>query len=89
MADVVDSLKGTSRETDVWASSTTQVFALIGVLWLSLKIFSFWRMIASLFILPGTSLSKFGKKGTWAVITGASDGIGKEYALQLAKTGFN
>lgn len=34
-------------------------------------------------------LSKFGKKGTWAVVTGASDGIGKEYALQLAAKGFN
>ncbi|KAK3069454.1 hypothetical protein LTR53_012186 [Teratosphaeriaceae sp. CCFEE 6253] len=89
MADVVDSLKDAAPETDIRASSTTQVFALIGVLWLSLKIFSFWRMIASLFISPGASLSKFGKKGTWAVITGASDGIGKEYALQLAKKGFN
>ncbi|GMF06394.1 unnamed protein product [Ambrosiozyma monospora] len=27
--------------------------------------------------------------GNWAVITGASDGIGKEYALQLAKKGLN
>ncbi|KAH0115638.1 NAD(P)-binding protein, partial [Aureobasidium melanogenum] len=45
--------------------------------------------IASLFILPGTSLSKFGRKGSWAVVTGASDGIGKEYALQLAAKGFN
>jgi 17beta-estradiol 17-dehydrogenase / very-long-chain 3-oxoacyl-CoA reductase len=34
-------------------------------------------------------LSKFGPKGSWAVITGASDGIGKEFALQLAKKGFN
>ena len=42
---------------DYWASPTTQVFAFIGLLWLSLKIFSFWRMIASLFILPGTSVS--------------------------------
>ena len=34
-------------------------------------------------------LSKFGKKGTWALVTGASDGIGKEYALQLAQKGYN
>lgn len=34
-------------------------------------------------------LSRFGPKGTWAVITGASDGIGKEFALQLARHGFN
>ncbi|KAJ6603143.1 3-ketoacyl-CoA reductase [Mycena sp. CBHHK59/15] len=42
------------------------------------------------FVLPGTSLAKFGaKKGAWAVVTGASDGIGKEFALQLAGRGFN
>ncbi|KAF7983564.1 hypothetical protein HWV62_21154 [Athelia sp. TMB] len=42
------------------------------------------------FLLSGTSLKKFGaKKGAWAVVTGASDGIGREYALQLAKAGFN
>ncbi|KAJ3373041.1 hypothetical protein HDU91_001196 [Kappamyces sp. JEL0680] len=28
-------------------------------------------------------------KAGWAVITGASDGIGREFALQLAKKGFN
>lgn len=36
-----------------------------------------------------SQLSKFGKKGTWALITGASDGLGKEYALQLAAKGYN
>ncbi|KAI7182174.1 hypothetical protein D0869_02087 [Hortaea werneckii] len=74
---------------DASAAPVTAVFAFIGVLWLSLKIFSFWRLAASLFVLPGTSLSKFGKKGTWALVTGASDGIGKEYALQLAQKGYN
>jgi 17beta-estradiol 17-dehydrogenase / very-long-chain 3-oxoacyl-CoA reductase len=34
-------------------------------------------------------LRKYGPKGSWAVITGASDGIGKEFALQLAAKGFN
>jgi 17beta-estradiol 17-dehydrogenase / very-long-chain 3-oxoacyl-CoA reductase len=34
-------------------------------------------------------LFKFGPRGSWAVITGASDGIGKEFALQLARKGFN
>ncbi|KAL1756237.1 hypothetical protein FB107DRAFT_261311 [Schizophyllum commune] len=42
------------------------------------------------FVLPGKSLKKFGaKQGAWAVVTGATDGIGKEFALQLAKAGFN
>lgn len=34
-------------------------------------------------------MRSYGKKGTWAVVTGASDGIGKEYAIQLAQKGFN
>jgi 17beta-estradiol 17-dehydrogenase / very-long-chain 3-oxoacyl-CoA reductase len=34
-------------------------------------------------------LRKYGPKGTWAIVTGASDGLGKEYALQLANKGFN
>jgi 17beta-estradiol 17-dehydrogenase / very-long-chain 3-oxoacyl-CoA reductase len=34
-------------------------------------------------------LRKYGKKGTWAVVTGASDGLGKEFASQLAAKGFN
>ncbi|KAJ7497028.1 3-ketoacyl-CoA reductase [Mycena latifolia] len=49
-------------------------------------------VLAQVFVLPGTSLKKFGAKkggGAWAVVTGASDGIGKEFALQLAKAGFN
>jgi len=47
-------------------------------------------VLAQTFVLPGKNLKKFGAtKGAWAVVTGASDGIGKEFALQLAATGFN
>ena len=34
-------------------------------------------------------LRSFGPQGSWAVVTGASDGLGKEFALQLARSGFN
>ena len=47
------------------------------------------RVLLSIFVLPGKSLSSFGPRGSWALITGASDGIGKEYAYQLAAKGFN
>ncbi|KAJ3508039.1 hypothetical protein NLJ89_g5970 [Agrocybe chaxingu] len=47
-------------------------------------------VLLQIFVLPGKSLKTFGaRKGAWAVITGATDGIGKEFALQLAKAGFN
>ncbi|EXJ57938.1 beta-keto reductase [Cladophialophora yegresii CBS 114405] len=61
----------------------------VGALTLASVVFTIARVLLSTFILPGRSLSSFGPKGSWAVITGASDGIGKEYALQLAKKGFN
>ncbi|OJT02502.1 Very-long-chain 3-oxoacyl-CoA reductase [Trametes pubescens] len=42
------------------------------------------------FIVSGKSLKKYGAgKGAWAVVTGASEGIGREFALQLAQKGFN
>lgn len=63
--------------------------AAIGTAWAAVKLGSFVRVLLSLFILPGASLSNFGSKGSWAVVTGASDGIGKEYALALARRGFN
>ncbi|TFK45588.1 3-ketoacyl-CoA reductase [Heliocybe sulcata] len=64
---------------------------------LALGAFSFARfaaktavVFAQTFLLSGISLKKFGaKKGAWAVVTGASSGIGKEFAIQLAKAGFN
>jgi 17beta-estradiol 17-dehydrogenase / very-long-chain 3-oxoacyl-CoA reductase len=53
------------------------------------QIWTFLRVLFSLFVLPGKSLRSFGSKGSWALVTGASDGIGKEFALQLARAGFN
>ncbi|KAL9067625.1 MAG: hypothetical protein Q9157_006755 [Trypethelium eluteriae] len=66
-----------------------QALAVVGGLYLSAQVFNFLRVVLDLFVIPGTSLTKFGKKGSWAVITGASDGIGKEFATQLAAKGFN
>lgn len=37
----------------------------------------------------GHQLRKYGSKCSWAIVSGASDGIGKEFALQLAQKGFN
>ncbi|KAI9824105.1 MAG: hypothetical protein M1832_002175 [Thelocarpon impressellum] len=61
----------------------------IGLLFVVSKILSYVRLLLSLFVLSGRSLREFGRKGSWAVVTGASDGIGKEFAIQLAQKGFN
>lgn len=62
----------------------------VGVLKLTLMTLRFIAMVTDLFILPRVNFDKYGaRKGNYAVVTGASDGIGKEYAFQLASKGFN
>lgn len=62
----------------------------VGILKLTTLGLSTAALILDLFLLPAKDLKTYGaKKDTWAVITGASDGIGKEYSLQLASKGFN
>lgn len=47
----------TTLVEDPWKEPVTAVLAVIGILFVTLKIFSFWRLIASLFILPGIPVS--------------------------------
>ncbi|TPX11781.1 uncharacterized protein E0L32_007518 [Thyridium curvatum] len=61
----------------------------VGALYISSKVLAYVDILVKLFVLSGTNLRKYGKKGTWAVVTGASDGLGKEFATQLAAKGFN
>ncbi|KAH8103476.1 3-ketoacyl-CoA reductase [Cristinia sonorae] len=69
---------------------------LLGFL-LAIGSFSFARFLLKTtlvflqtFVLSGKDLRKYGAgKGAWAVVTGASEGIGREFALQLAQKGFN
>lgn len=62
----------------------------VGAFKLTTFVLSVGALLVDLFLLPATNFEKYGaKKGSWAVVTGASDGIGKEYALQLARKGLN
>ncbi|RPA83663.1 NAD(P)-binding protein [Ascobolus immersus RN42] len=63
--------------------------ALVGVVSVFSLTASFLRLLSTLTVCGGYKLTKFGPKGSWAVITGASDGLGKEFALQIAAKGFN
>ncbi|KAH9167220.1 3-ketoacyl-CoA reductase [Lactarius sanguifluus] len=70
-----------------YLASGLQVF---GALSLATAISGTLSFVFSNFVRPGVSLKKFGaSKGAWAVVTGASDGIGREFAIQLARAGFN
>ncbi|CAK9437390.1 uncharacterized protein LODBEIA_P17680 [Lodderomyces beijingensis] len=63
---------------------------LFGTLKLTILLLRFGSLIFDTFILPPVDYRKFGAyTGNWAVVTGASDGIGKEFALQLAKRGMS
>ncbi|KJZ77836.1 3-ketoacyl-CoA reductase [Hirsutella minnesotensis 3608] len=61
----------------------------IGALCVGAKLISYLRLVLSAFVFSGINLRKYGKVGSWAIVTGASDGLGKEYATQLAAKGFN
>ncbi|OJD18811.1 3-ketoacyl-CoA reductase [Emergomyces pasteurianus Ep9510] len=72
-----------------WQSNAALFLLLTGGLFTACKSFSFLRALLSIFVIPGQKLSKFGPKGSWVLVTGASDGIGKEFSLQLSRAGYN
>ncbi|CCE65501.1 hypothetical protein TPHA_0L01460 [Tetrapisispora phaffii CBS 4417] len=61
-----------------------------GILKSTTLLLRFLACFFDLFVLPPVDYKKYGaKNGNYCVVTGASDGIGKEYAAQMAKRGFN
>ncbi|KAJ1506460.1 hypothetical protein HMI56_000602, partial [Coelomomyces lativittatus] len=65
-------------------------FTSVGVLTITYYLFTFWLTIFNIALKGGKSLTVYGAgRGAWAVITGASDGIGKAFAFELAKNKFN
>mmetsp|Transcript_12781 Transcript_12781/g.20884 ORF Transcript_12781/g.20884 Transcript_12781/m.20884 type:complete len:346 (+) Transcript_12781:101-1138(+) len=98
MADVVNDIVAKIAKTD-WLAETksltknagiTEVLATLTCIWFLLKVKDCFSFIWFYFLRPSTSLRKYGaRKEAWAVVTGASDGIGKEFAKQLAKKGFH
>lgn len=64
--------------------------SFLGLFKFTLSVLSYTKLLLDLFVLPATNFKRYGAKtGAWAVVTGASDGIGKEFSIQLAKKGLN
>lgn len=63
-------------------------FAAVGTYYLGKNIYGALKAFTKYCLLPRKNLhARYG--GGWALVTGASDGLGKEYCLELAKSGFN
>ncbi|CCJ29605.1 unnamed protein product [Pneumocystis jirovecii] len=67
-----------------------RLISLIGFLYLFTFAWSLKKLIYEIFLAKGLQLEKFQtRSGAWAIITGASEGIGREFSLQLSERGFN
>lgn len=70
-------------------------FALVGVIVVGAAALYILYLALEIHVLPGRPLTRYGANaklrgaGSWALVTGATDGIGREFAMQLAKGGFN
>eukprot|EP01027_Heterolobosea_sp_BB2_P012727 GEZU01018421.1.p1 GENE.GEZU01018421.1~~GEZU01018421.1.p1 ORF type:complete len:371 (-),score=84.75 GEZU01018421.1:225-1337(-) len=62
------------------------LFAVVGVVFTLVQLVRLWSFSYIHFLRPGKDLRKL---GSWAVVTGASDGIGKGYSQNLARKGLN
>jgi 17beta-estradiol 17-dehydrogenase / very-long-chain 3-oxoacyl-CoA reductase len=60
--------------------------AIFGALVVSASVLNIASAAYKSFLRPGKNLTKYGK---WAIVTGATDGIGKAYAMALAKKGMS
>uniref|UniRef100_A0A914YRZ2 Uncharacterized protein n=1 Tax=Panagrolaimus superbus TaxID=310955 RepID=A0A914YRZ2_9BILA len=66
-------------------------FAYISLAYILYRlIWSIYIIIYPYLIATPKDLHKLaGEEAKWAAVTGSTDGIGKEYAIQLAQKGFN
>ena len=63
--------------------------ASIGSLVLASKALSSARSLLKYFVWPRANLANRYGRGSWALISGASNGLGKAYCFELAREGFN
>jgi 17beta-estradiol 17-dehydrogenase / very-long-chain 3-oxoacyl-CoA reductase len=71
---------------DILDGPAMGAFAAFGALIVVKELLQIMSSAYKSFLRPSKNLTKLGK---WAVITGATDGIGKAYAMRLAKKGMS
>lgn len=87
----------TYKSVDAKLIAPAAVFSIIGILTVLSFTYKIISLLLDVYILRGIPLTKYGggrssstsKPKAWAVVTGATDGIGREFALQLARAGFS
>ncbi|EAR98547.2 oxidoreductase, short chain dehydrogenase/reductase family protein (macronuclear) [Tetrahymena thermophila SB210] len=62
-----------------------------GIAIFAVKLFELYKRLAPYFTAPVDVNERYikGKKDVWAVVTGASEGAGRDWAIELSKRGFN
>lgn len=66
-----------------------KVFMAIGMLWSIRFTIKLLKGLSYFFLKSGGNLAKRYGVGSWVVVTGSTDGLGKEFARQFAKLKFN
>ena len=66
-----------------------KILLTIGLLWTVRFSIKLLRGLNYFFLKTGPNLTERYGAGSWAVITGATDGLGKQFAINLAKLKFN
>lgn len=89
MCSFIDQLQSIGTKSKIANALLWCVFGF-GVLKATTLLLRATALFLDLFVLPPVNYSKYGAgKGKYCVVTGASDGLGKEFATQLARRKFN
>ncbi|KAL2903490.1 Very-long-chain 3-oxoacyl-CoA reductase 1 [Bienertia sinuspersici] len=70
----------------VWIDTLFISFCIIGFIKISTQIFKLVKWFWSMFLRPPKKLTNY---GSWALVTGSTDGIGKSLSFDLASKGLN
>jgi 17beta-estradiol 17-dehydrogenase / very-long-chain 3-oxoacyl-CoA reductase len=65
------------------------ILFVIGAFYVIRWLYRIARTIQQIKFGTKVTVERYGPKGSWAVVTGSTDGIGKAFAMELASRGFN